>query len=879
MRSIAPIPLLAAVWLLSACGGGGGGGSPPATVLPTAALSASSTTIDAGGSATLTWSSANATSCTASGGWSGTLATSGSRSTGALTATATFSLTCAGAGGTSQPATVTVSVNPVPTATLSVTPTSVVPGGTSTLTWSSTNATACTASGGWTETLATSGTQSTGALTAAKTYTLVCSGAGGTSTPATATVNVLAATLSVYPSVIAPGASSTLTWSSTAATSCTASGGWNESLGTSGTQSTGAVSATTTYSLTCSGPAGSSAPASATLTVSSTPMSVAPTAAAITLTRTQQFAATVPGGGAATWTVDGIAGGNSTVGTVSSSGLYTAGNAGVHHIVATSVANTGQTAAASVAVTDLAGVYTYHNDVSRDGANTQEYALTTASVANSFGKLASCPVDGAIYAQPLWVANVTLGGVKHNVVFVATQHDGLFAFDADAVPCSQLWTVSLIDTGHGANAGETPVPCPSGACLVGDGSGDIQPEVGVVGTPVIDPAAGILYVVSKSVNSAQNTFYQRLHAIDITTGSEKTGSPATITASVPGAGYDSSTPTFNPQQENQRPGLALANGKVYISWASHEDSDPWYGWVIAYAYNGSAFSQTAAFNTTPNGGRGGVWMSGGAPAVDASGNVYVSTGNGPFDANSASPPNNDYGDTLLQLSAALTVNQYFTPSDQNSDYVNDYDFGAGGAAVLADLPTGSTVTHALVTGGKDGTLYVLNRDLLGGFGDMFAVQKIGLGNAIFATPALWNDYLYIAPIGGALDAYRLTPATAQFGMSSLSAHSYNFPGATPSVSASGTTNGLVWAIDSSTYCTAQSPSCGPAVLHAYDATDLATELWNSSTNASDAAGNAVKFSVPTVANGHVYVGTRGNNAGGTDGSTSTPGELEIYGLK
>ena len=221
-------------------------------------------------------------------------------------------------------------------------------------------------------------------------------------------------------------------------------------------------------------------------------MSLSPTTAAITLTRTQQFTATVPGGGAAAWTVDGIPNGNSTVGTISSTGLYTAGGAGAHSIVASSVANSTQTAAATVAVTDLAGVYSYHNDLSRDGVNSQEYALTTANVTSSFGKLASCAVDGAVYAQPLWVANVTIGAAKHNVVFVATQHDGLFAFDADSVPCATLWTASLIDAAHGASAGETSVP----GNLVGQGDGDIQPEVGVTGTPVIDPVAGILYVVS-----------------------------------------------------------------------------------------------------------------------------------------------------------------------------------------------------------------------------------------------------------------------------------------------------------------------------------------------------------------------------------------------
>ncbi len=596
----------------------------------------------------------------------------------------------------------------------------------------------------------------------------------------------------------------------------------------------------------------------------------------------------MPGGGAAAWTVDGIPSGNSTVGTISSAGLYTAGSAGgsagLHSIVAKSVANSTQSAAATVAVTDLAGVYSYHNDLSRDGANSQEYALTTANVTSSFGKLASCGVDGAIYTQPLWVANLSVNGAIHNVVFVATQHDGLFAFDADAVPCATLWTVSLIDAAHGASAGETTVP----GGLLGNGYGDIQPEIGVTGTPVIDPVAGILYMVSTSVNSAQTTFYQRLHAIDLTTGNEKTGSPVLITATVPGTGYDSTSPSFSAGQENQRPGLALANGNVYVAWSSHEDTDPWYGWVMAYQYNGTAFTQTAAFNTTPNGGEGGIWMSGAAPSVDSSGNLYVSTGNGPFDVTNSTPPTNDYGDSLLQLTASLGVNQYFTPSDQLNDYQQDMDFGAGGAAVLADLPFGGGVTHALVCGGKDGTLYVLNRDLLGGLAatlTSLAVQnhlarQLGATNAmIFSTASLWNGNVYIAPVGGALVAYQFTSAAANFGLVSMSAHSYQFPGATPSVSASGTQNGVVWALDNSSYCTQQSPSCGPAVLHAYDATDLATELWNSSTNPLDAAGNAVKFTVPTVANGRVYVGTRGNNAGGADGSTSTPGELEIYGLK
>jgi hypothetical protein len=625
--------------------------------------------------------------------------------------------------------------------------------------------------------------------------------------------------------------------------------------------------------LTCSGAGGTSTVASATLTVSNVSMSLAPQNAALTLSRTQQFTATVPGGGAAAWTVDGIANGNATVGSISTTGLYTAGAAGVHTIAATSVANSKQSASATAAVTDLAGVYTYHNDAARDGANTQEYALTPANInTTSFGKRAACAVDGAIYGQPLWVANVTLSGAKHNVVFVATQHDTLFAFDGESNTCVTLWSISLIDMAHGGTSGEIPVPSTS----VGTGFGDIQPEVGVNGTPVIDASSGTLYVVSKSIDSTLSTYYQRLHAIDITNGLEKSGSPVLIAGSFPHTG--GSLVAFSPKQENQRPGLALVNGTVFVAWGSHEDASPWYGWVMGYRYSGGAWSQTAVFNSTPNVGGGGIWMGGGAPSVDASNHLYFLTGNGGFDANNPSAPNNDYGDSLLQADTLLNITSYFTPSDELALAQSDRDFGSGGAAVLADLPAGNTVTHALVCGGKDGTLYVLNRDLLGGFGDSAAVQMLALGHALFSTPAIWNNRLFAAGSGGPLTSYQLNTSTVQFTRATSSSQTYGFPGSTPSVSAAGTQNGVVWVLDTHSYCTRQSAACGPAVLHAYDATNLSTELWNSSLRAADAAGFAVKFSVPTVANGRVYVATRGNNTGGPDGSTSAPGELEIYGL-
>jgi regulation of enolase protein 1 (concanavalin A-like superfamily) len=608
-------------------------------------------------------------------------------------------------------------------------------------------------------------------------------------------------------------------------------------------------------------------------------LTVTPHVAAITPAQSQQFTAAVSGG--ATWSVDGVGGGNSTIGTISSAGLYTPGSAaGAHAIAATSIANPSQSGSATAAVTDLTGVYTYHNDLSRDGANSQEYALTPADVnTTSFGKLFSCTVDGAIYAQPLWVANLNVNGVQHNVVFVATQHDSLYAFDADASSCTQLWTVSLIDASHGGTGGETTVPDGPTGNLVGVGDGDITPEVGVTGTPVIDPASHTLYVVSKSVNSGGTTFYQRLHAIELTTGMEKTGSPETIAGAYPGSGDGSGTVTFSSQQQNQRAGLALVNGTVYIAWGSHEDSHPWYGWMMAYAYNGSTFTQTAVLNATPNKQQGGIWMGGGAPAADSSNNLYVLTGNGIFDATSTSAPNNDYGDSLLQLTSILTVSQYFTPSDQLTLYQNDGDFASGGAAILADLPAGSPVTHLIMGGGKDQSLYVLNRDQLGGLGDASAVQKINFGSSIFTTGAYWNNRYYLVGVGGPLRAYLLNASVPTFNLANSSSNTYGFPGSAPSVSAAGTANGVVWTLDNSRYCTNQSGGCGAVVLHAHDAANVATELWNSSMMGADTAGNAIKFTVPTIANGKVYVGTRGNNTGGVYGSTTVSGELDVYGLK
>ena len=900
-RRIIAFMVLVAVVSLAACGRGvnpapSAAQTAASTVTPavtvavtptvTVSLTASAATVVSGSTAALTWSSTNATSCAAAGAWTGTLPASGSQSTGALTAPASYSLTCKGAGGMSAVVSVTVAVAPLPTITLTPSPASVALGAASTLTWSATNATACAASASWSGARAASGSQTTGALYVPSLYALTCTGPGGSATQSV-TVNIIpVATITAAPSVIASGGTSTLTWSSTNAISCAAAGAWSGLKPTAGTLATGALNADTTYALVCSGPGGSSSVARVTVTLASGNLTVSPQAAAITQQQTLQFTATVPGGGAATWSVDGVPSGNTSVGTITSNGLYTAGAAvvGAHSVVATSMANNAQSGSASVAVTDLAGVYTYHNDLARDGANMHEFALTPGTVNTvGFGKQFSCTADGAIYAQPLWVANVTVGGTPHNVVIVATQHDSLFAFDADASPCVTLWSASLIDLNHGAAAlGETSVPSGPTGNLVGQGDGDITPEVGVTGTPVIDPTTGTVYVVSKSVNAAQTTIYQRLHAIDVSTGNELPGSPTTIAGTFPSTG---GTVTFSAKTQHQRSGLTLMNGKVYVAWASHEDTSPFYGWVMGYTYNGAAFTQSSILNVTPNVRAGGIWMSGGAMAADSNNYLYAITGNGAFDATNATAPNNDYGDCLLRLSASLGVSQYFTPSDQANDAAHDQDFGSGGTAVLADLPAGSPFTHLTLGGGKDGQLYVLNRDNLGGAGDSGAVQKINTASGgIFSTGAFWNNQFYLTPVGTPLRAYSLDISTANFTQTSASATYYSWPGSSPSVSAAGSQGGIVWTLDASQYCTKGSHygACGPAVLHAYTAVNggtTMTELWNSSKTAGDTAGYAVKFTVPTIANGHVYVGTRGNNTGGAYGSTAVSGELDVYGLK
>jgi len=635
---------------------------------------------------------------------------------------------------------------------------------------------------------------------------------------------------------------------------------------------------------------GTPAMAQSTAKPATTTVTVSPQrAAVVTTTQTQQFTSSPT---TVTWSVDGVAGGNTTVGTISTTGLYTPpAVGGIHTVKATSGT---ASATATIAVSDLGGVITYHNDPARDGINTREYALTPTTVATAtFGKLFSCTVDGAVYGQPLWVKALTIGGGVHNVIFVATQHDSVYAFDADANPCVTYWHVNLLDTLHGGTAGEHSVTWND----VGNCFGDVYPEVGVTSTPVIATLTNTVYLVSASEKNATDsgncsgttgTFYHRLHALDLTTGSEKFNAPVTIAASVPGTGDGSvgGIVSFNSQLHHQRAGLAVYGAKIFVSFAAHEDATPYHGWVLVYQ-GSNVQHQLAVFNTTPNGlngADGGVWAGGGAPAVDSGGDIYVATGNGVFDE-APPPPDNDYGDSVLRLHSMtgptpngtnLSIAGWFTPFDQLMLAQNDTDLGSGAPVLFPDFTSTTLPKHLLVQVGKEGVVYLIDRDNMGQYNpsnnDQIVESFSGPGG-LWGTPALWHNNLYIGGSGDSLRQYVFDPTKELFTMSvsSLSTHVFNFPGATPSVSSRAGSNGIVWTIDASLYgyaspnggvncSTVPVPAAcsGPAVLHAYDASNLSMEYWNSSmaANNRDQAGNAVKFVPPTVANGKVYVATR-----------------------
>jgi uncharacterized protein (TIGR03437 family) len=482
-------------------------------------------------------------------------------------------------------------------------------------------------------------------------------------------------------------------------------------------------------------------------------------------------------------------------------------------------------------------VLTYQYDATRAGANLSESILTTANVnAAQFGKLFSQPVDGQVYAQPLYVPNVTISGKgNHNVVYVVTEHDGVYAFDADNG--TPLWQVSFLNAANGV----TSMPAADTGC------DQISPEIGITGTPVIDPSSGTMYLVAmtKETSGGSVNYVQRLHALDITSGAERSGSPVVVQATYPGTGEGGTVLTFNPKNYKQRPGLVLWNGVVYTSWSSHCDIGQYHGWVIGY--NAQTLAQTTVFNATPNGNEGSFWNGGAAPALDSNGNMYLVTGNGHFDRASGGA---DLGESYIKLATGngLSVADYFTPFNYQTLDDGDVDTGSAGVALLPDAAGSTAHPHLMVGAGKEGRIYLLDRDSLGGWQagqDSQIVQELpGAIGGLFGNPAYFNQTIYICGSGDSLKAFPISQAKMAAAPATQSSAQFGFPGCVPTISANGSSNGIVWILETA------------GVLHAYDATNLAKEIYKSSQNASrDALGGYVKFSVPTVANGKVYAGT------------------------
>jgi hypothetical protein len=512
-------------------------------------------------------------------------------------------------------------------------------------------------------------------------------------------------------------------------------------------------------------------------------------------------------------------------------------------VLVTNGAGSVTSSAATLSVTAGIDVVTYKYDVMRTGQNLAEPTLTPGNVTSStFGKLIDLVVDGLVDAQPLYLSQLTLAGVPHNVLFVATEHDSVYAFDAETG--AVLWQVSLLAQG------DTPSD--------DRGCSQVTPEIGVTSTPVIDRHAGAhgtMFVVSMTKDVASN-YHQRLHALDITTGRETPSSPTEIAAT-------SGSSAFAPGQYKERAALLLTNGTIYTTWASHCDQGPYGGWIIAL--NETTLAIASVLNVAMDASGSGfasqgpsIWMSGGGPAAAAAGNVYVLTANGRFDFtfNAAGfPSGGDYGNSFVKITSldgTLGVGDYFTMSGELTESSNDLDLGSGGVMLLPDLADANgTIRQLAVGAGKDGNLYVVDRNNMGKFdsvgNDIWQQLTGALGAGVWSTPAYFDSRIFYGPQGGALRAYSVNNALLSSSPTSQTATLFTYPGTFPVVSANGSGNAIVWAYENTS----------PAVLHAYSATNLATELYNSNqaSNGRDQFGAGNKNIVPVVADGRVFVPT------------------------
>jgi outer membrane protein assembly factor BamB len=487
-----------------------------------------------------------------------------------------------------------------------------------------------------------------------------------------------------------------------------------------------------------------------------------------------------------------------------------------------------------------AKVLTYHNDVARTGQNLEERILTLANVnVKKFGKVGFLNTDGLVDAEPLYVSNLTIAGRAHNVVFAATEHDSVYAFDADTL--AQLWHVSVI--------GSNETPSDDRGCA------QVSPEIGITSTPVIslNENGGVVYLVAMSKDREGN-YFQRLHALDIVTGAEMPGSPILIEATFPNRKGHT---TFDPKQYKERASLLLLNGIIYTTWASHCDEGEYTGWVIGY--DAFTLKQANVLNLTPNGNDGAIWMSGAGPAADPEGYIYFLDANGTFDStlnSSGFPIHGDFGNAFVKLSSAggkLSVVDYFNTHDTEAQSGKDLDLGSGGALILPDCTDASGNSWRLAIGaGKDKRIYVVNRNDMGKFhrkkntGIYQEIDRAFTGQ-VFSMPAYFHNTLYFGAINDTLKAFSISNAKLLPEPSSKSAAHFAYPGTTPSISANGSSNGIVWAVE------ARGSDAG--VLHAYDASNLTNELYSSAQSHGRDAFADNKFITPMIANGRVFVGT------------------------
>jgi len=586
------------------------------------------------------------------------------------------------------------------------------------------------------------------------------------------------------------------------------------------------------------------------------PLVVSPAISSVTTSQVLQLRISTPGisNTDVTWTASG--------GTITPGGIFTSPGAPGAYTIMASLPNA--TGFATVEVTNFPGTLTWRNDNSRSGVNSQEVLLTPGTgpgMVNSstFGKVFSCPLDGYAYAQPLYVPNLSIPAIGlRNLIIAATENNSVYAFDADAVPCQRLWKTTIGPVGF------QPIAAPNFQIT----NSDITPFIGITSTPVIDPIKSELYVVAATQTVSLNPTYAHwLYALDLASGLpviQPVGIADTVSA-IPGVNFSSVL-------ENQRAALLLNKGSVYVAFGSYGNLGNYHGWL--FGMDSISLQPTGIFQTTPNPStQGGIWQSGGGPSADSTGNVFVATGEGTFDVSSGGK---SYSNSFLRLgtTGGLSVADYFTPCDQV--VLNNAMQGVGASApvLLPDSAGTSSAQHWLIGGSKGGSkggsLYVVNRDNMGQFQSAPCpdpaprVRTVSVGNgAILSAPLFWNGAVYVAPGNGNLMAFPMSAGIlATSPLPSQSPESFGPQGATPVISANGTNNAILWLIDASG---ALATPNAPTVLRAYDPNNLSNEIYNSAVVPSrDSAGPAVKFTVPTVANGKVYVGTQT--------------ELDVYGL-